>query len=293
MYKIQNISMLTSFLGLWLTSYLTVEYQNIVGLSLIFSFGILHGANDLELISRLEQNKRISFFKTLATYVVLVIACVVLFIKVPLLALIFFIIISGYHFGEQNWIELLKNCNVIIIRLFQFSYGILILTSLFYFNAQEVEKIIFKIAKINIPESLFLTILIFSLLIYITLSILLIKYYTISPIIIFEQTFYILVLCIIFKVASLFLGFAIYFIFWHSIPSLYDQIKFLYGSFSFSNFKKYFKAAFLYWSISLLGVFVLYYISRDLLIFDALFFSFLASITFPHFIIMLKMYNRN
>lgn len=285
--------MLTSFLGLWLTSYLTVEYQNIVGLSLIFSFGILHGANDLELISRLEQNKRISFFKTLATYVVLVIACVVLFIKVPLLALIFFIIISGYHFGEQNWIELLKNCNVIIIRLFQFSYGILILTSLFYFNAQEVEKIIFKIAKINIPESLFLTILIFSLLIYITLSILLIKYYTISPIIIFEQTFYILVLCIIFKVASLFLGFAIYFIFWHSIPSLYDQIKFLYGSFSFSNFKKYFKAAFLYWSISLLGVFVLYYISRDLLIFDALFFSFLASITFPHFIIMLKMYNRN
>lgn len=284
--------MFTSFLGLWLTSFLTAEYQTILGFCLIFSFGILHGANDMALVSRLERHKNISFLKIVSIYIVLVVVSVVFFIKVPILALLFFIFISAYHFGEQNWIKLLKNCNTIISTLFQFSYGFLILTSLFYFNTQEVTEIIFKIAQIDLQQSLFPTILIISLVIYIALALVILKYFTLTPTMLFEQSFYIVVLCIIFKVASLFLGFAIYFIFWHSIPSLYDQIKFLYGSYSIANFKKYFKSAFFYWLISLIGVFCLYYISKDLLIFDALFFSFLASITFPHFIIMLKMYNR-
>lgn len=293
MNKIHRISMLTSFLGLWLTSFLAAEYQTILGFCLIFSFGILHGANDMALISRLKGSKNISFSKIVATYIVLVIVSIVFFLKAPIFALLFFVIISAYHFGEQNWIELLKNCNTVVKVLFQFSYGFLILTSLFYFNTQKVTDIIFKIAQIDLEQSFFSTILIISVFGYIVLALVLVSYFALSPIQLIEQSFYIVVLCIIFKVASLFLGFAIYFIFWHSIPSLYDQIKFLYGSYTIANFKKYFKSAFIYWLVSLMGIFVLYYMSKDLLIFDALFFSFLASITFPHFMIMLKMYNRN
>jgi Brp/Blh family beta-carotene 15,15'-monooxygenase len=92
--------------------------------------------------------------------------------------------------------------------------------------------------------------------------------------------------------SSLIWGFTIYFIFWHSIPSLNDQIKFLYGDATISNFKKYLKTAFIYWLVSLIGIIVLYFYSKDMVIFDALFFSFLASITFPHFIVMIKMYEK-
>jgi membrane-anchored protein YejM (alkaline phosphatase superfamily) len=59
---------------------------------------------------------------------------------------------------------------------------------------------------------------------------------------------------------------------------------------TWANFKKYFKTAFVYWFISLIGIFGLYYIAKDMLVFDALFFAFLASITFPHCIVILNMF---
>lgn len=288
----QKINILLSFLGLWLTSYLDAKYQTILGLALIFSFGILHGANDLKLINQIQEVKKVRFVKILAAYVILVLLSVVLFINIPVFALLIFIIVSAYHFGEQNWQELLVDSHKIVGGLLQFSYGLLILAALFYFNAEEVTNIIYKIAAVNIDESQFLLLLLFSTLLYILFSFLIINKNKELLVKFLEQSFYILVLCVIFKVASLILGFAIYFILWHSIPSLHDQIKFLYGSYSFDNFKKYFKSAFWYWIISLIGISILYTISKDMVIFDALFFSFLASITFPHFIVIVKMYNK-
>jgi Brp/Blh family beta-carotene 15,15'-monooxygenase len=288
----QKIKVLLSFLGLWLTSYLSVEDQTFLGFGLIFSFGILHGANDLQLINHIEYKKKRSFLKILLGYVVLVLLSALLFLSIPIFTLLLFVVVSAYHFGEQNWQEYLKDYNKTITGLYQFIYGILILVALFYFNAPEVEKIIFKIAAITILEHHFLILLLISLSLYTVISLFIIRQRKDLQKIIVEQTFYIMVLCIIFNVASLFLGFAIYFIFWHSIPSLNDQIKFLYGSYSFANFKRYFKSAFLYWAISLIGVSIFYTISKDMVIFDALFFSFLASITFPHFIIIIFMYKK-
>lgn len=292
MLDIQKKSVLLSFLGLWLTSYLSISNQTLLGLGLIFSFGILHGANDLQLIRKIEGRKSLSFWQILIIYIVMIVLSVVFFLQIPIVALLLFIIVSAYHFGEQNWQEVLKNFSKKFSSVFQFSYGILILIALLYFNAMEAGKIINKIAGVNIEEVHFLSLFILSCLFYLLLSIAIIKNRSDLKMLIIEQSFYIVILCIIFKVASLFLGFAIYFIFWHSIPSLYDQIKYLYGSYSFENFKKYFKSAVLYWVISLVGVFILYSISKEMVIFDALFFSFLASITFPHFIIMLKMYQK-
>lgn len=288
----QKTAILLSFLGLWLTSYLDAKYQTVLGLSLIFSFGILHGANDLKLINQIEEVRKVQFVQILAAYVLLVLLSVVLFMQIPVFALAIFIIVSAFHFGEQNWQSLLQNVNKFASGLLQFSYGLLILAALFYFNVEEVTTIIYKIAAITIHEAQFLFLLLFSTLLYILFSFVIITKNKKLLKNFLEQSFYILVLCVIFKVASLILGFAVYFILWHSIPSLHDQIKFLYGEYSLDNFKKYFKSAFWYWIISLIGVFVLYFIAKDRAIFDALFFSFLASITFPHFIVIVKMYSK-
>ena len=283
---------LLSFLGLWLTSYLSVEIQMLLGLSLIFSFGILHGANDLQLINQIEEVKKVNFIKILGAYVLLVLLSVLLFMKLPLFALILFILVSSYHFGEQNWQQILQNSNKVISIVMQCSYGLLILSSIFYFNTVEVEKIILKITALSITETQFLILFVTAIVMYLIAAIILVvqNKQILSPII--EQSLYLLILCIIFKAASLILGFAIYFILWHSIPSLYDQIKFMYGSYNVENFKKYFRSAFWYWIVSLAGVFILYFVSKDMVIFDALFFSFLASITFPHFIVIVKMYKK-
>ena len=287
-----KLSVITSFAGLWLTSYLSNKYQIILGFFLILSFGVLHGANDLVLIDQLKSNKKLDFIKIIGIYVSIVGISVLLFTNIPIVALLLFILVSSYHFGEQHWNEIIKTNKSFITPMFQFNYGFLILVILFYFNSKEVIEIIFEITKYTLSTEFIETALLITLSLFVVLSIRLYQISTEFKNNLIEQLFYLVVLAIVFKASSLIWGFTIYFIFWHSIPSLNDQLIFLYGSSTWADFKKYFKTAFIYWFISLVGVFGLYYIAKDMVVFDALFFAFLASITFPHFIVILNMYQK-
>lgn len=287
-----KLSVITSFAGLWLTSYLSNKYQIILGFFLILSFGVLHGANDLVLINQLKSNKKLDFIKIIGIYVSIVGISVLLFTNIPIVALLLFILVSSYHFGEQHWNEIIKTNKSFITPMFQFNYGLLILVILFYFNSKEVIEIIFEITKYTLSTEFIETALLITLSLFVVLSIRLYQISTEFKNNLIEQLFYLVVLAIVFKASSLIWGFTIYFIFWHSIPSLNDQLIFLYGSSTWADFKKYFKTAFIYWFISLIGVFGLYYIAKDMVVFDALFFAFLASITFPHFIVILNMYQK-
>jgi len=287
-----KLSVITSFAGLWLTSYLSNKYQTILGFFLILSFGVLHGANDLVLIDQLKSNKKLDFGKIIGIYVSIVGISVLLFTNIPIVALLLFIIVSSYHFGEQHWNEIIKTNKSLVTSLFQFNYGLLILVILFYFNTKVVIEIIYEITKYTISAEHIEGAVLIALSAFVILSI---RLYLISTEFknnLIEQLFYLVVLAVVFKASSLIWGFTIYFIFWHSIPSLNDQLIFLYGSSTWADFKKYFKTAFIYWFISLIGVFGLYYIAKDMVVFDALFFAFLASITFPHFIVILNMYQK-
>jgi Brp/Blh family beta-carotene 15,15'-monooxygenase len=287
-----KLSVITSFAGLWLTSYLSNKYQTILGFFLILSFGVLHGANDLVLIDQLKSNKKLDFVKIIGIYVSIVGISVLLFTNIPIVALLLFIIVSSYHFGEQHWNEIIKTNKSLVRSLFQFNYGLLILVILFYFNTKEVIEIIYEITKYTISAEHIEGAVLIALSVFVILSIWLYLISTEFKNNLIEQLFYLVVLAVVFKASSLIWGFTIYFIFWHSIPSLNDQLIFLYGSSTWADFKKYFKTAFIYWFISLIGVFGLYYIAKDMVVFDALFFAFLASITFPHFIVILNMYQK-
>lgn len=291
MPKVQKISIVLSFISLWLTSFINQEVQFFVGFVLILSFGILHGANDLVLIDQLKSNnKSKSFIKLLFSYIIIVLLAIVLFIYIPSLAMILFIIISSYHFGEQHFQELKNEQSQITTSIFQTNYGLFVLFLLFFFHTDEVIDIVYKITNLNINKSFIKIIFSFCsvtlLLFLIFLSNKTIEFRKSIP----EQLVYILIFAIIFKVGSLIWAFTIYFILWHSIPSLNDQIKYLYGSYSFKNFLAYFKSAFLYWIISLFGIGFLYYFFKNEKLFEALFFSFLAAITFPHAWVILKMF---
>lgn len=285
----QKTSVILSFLGLWLTSYLSEEKQLFFGFFLILTFGILHGANDILLIHHLKHNKKQNFLRVLASYITVVLISVVLFTQIPIIALVLFIVVSSYHFGEQQWHELLRTEKQLVIKIFEFNYGLLVLLLLFFFNKEEVIKIIFEITNFKITTSLIDINLSISVSFFMILSYIMYRKFENFKKNILKQLFYLVLLGVIFKSSGLIWGFTIYFIFWHSIPSLHDQITFLYGKYTMLHFIKYFKAAFLYWIISLVGIVVLFYVAKDLVIFDALFFSFLASITFPHAIVILKM----
>jgi Brp/Blh family beta-carotene 15,15'-monooxygenase len=290
MHKISNISILLSFLGLWLTSFLKNENQIIVGFSLILTFGIIHGANDLLLIKSINKAKTQTYKKTLINYIVVVLIAILLFSFIPWLALLLFIIVSSYHFGEQHWERMDIYGNKIAKIAFHSIYGLFILFLLFNFHDKEVLSVIYGITGIDfnfIDISLFLKIIGVMLL-----GMFIYNYYNslIFKKNILIELLYLIVFTIIFKVGTLIWAFTIYFIFWHSIPSLVDQVKFLYGTVSLRNFKVYVKSAFLYWMISIIGIIILYILLKDYKIFDSIFFSFLAAITFPHVIVIERMF---
>ncbi len=106
-----------------------------------------------------------------------------------------------------------------------------------------------------------------------------------------KELFFIGVLFIVFNSATLLLAFAIYFILWHSVPSMIDQIKYLYGTVSTTTIKKYMISSFPYWLISVIGMGILLLLFRDNLNTSlAFFFSFLAAITFPHVLVINRLY---
>ena len=290
MLKISKLSILSSFLALWLTSFMTSETQIIVGFILILSFGIVHGANDLLLIKKINGENSMTYEKILIRYVTIVLVAVLLFSFIPWLAMLLFIVVSSYHFGEQHWDKKMIYNNILMTKLFHTVYGLFILLLLFQFHEKEVISILYGITGID-----FTFISIGALLLIIGSILTAMFFYNCKTSEIFKkdiavELLYLLVFAIIFKVGSLIWAFAIYFIFWHSIPSLIEQIKFLYGEVSTKNSKAYLKAAFLYWFISIVGIIVLYFLLKDYKIFDSIFFSFLAAITFPHVIVIERMF---
>lgn len=293
MIKYSNVAIVASFLGLWIDSFFNHRSQIFVGFLLIFTFGILHGANDLLLIDKLIYKKKTnSRLKILLSYISVVLIGSLLFYIIPWVTLSAFVIVSGYHFGEQQWESLNKNSFKFLVEIFQLVYGLFILFLLFNFHSDEVQKIVFAISGVNFPSffiPLFLKIF-GAIFIVLGLYFLSIKGIAISTFI--TEIFYLVVFTIIFKSSSLIWGFALYFVLWHSLPSIIDQIKFVYGYFSLTNFISYFKSALIYWIASLLGISILYLVFKDEKIFNALFFSFLASITFPHVFVVTKMFNR-
>jgi Brp/Blh family beta-carotene 15,15'-monooxygenase len=291
MDKINNISILLSFIGLWLTSFVSGELEILFGFLLIFSFGILHGSNDVLLIESFKfKAKRHTFSKILSIYLLVVLAAVVVFYYIPIVAILLFIIFSAFHFGEQHWEHQDLGIGIYAKMSFYLIYGNFILLLLFVFNISEVLEVIASITDYNLSKTIITYSFIansIALLIYIIL--LLLKSQSFKKRI-FKELFFLLIFAIIFKVSTLIWGFAIYFIFWHSIPSLFEQVSFIYGDFNTKNSLQYCKNALPYWIISLIGIAIVYFIFKDEKIFYALFFSFIAAVTFPHSIVINTMF---
>ena len=155
------ISTIFSIILNWILS----DYnQLVIYFVLVLLFGIIHGANDIYLIIRgKSKNKKIS--KTTFIYVIIVLLITLIFFSFPLLSLMFFVLFSCYHFGEQQWTILDENID---LGLLFFNYGLLIFSTLFYFHRNEVVEIVFMISGFNLIDDFFKWLLIIS----ITLSVL-------------------------------------------------------------------------------------------------------------------------
>ena len=293
MNNIFKFSIVTSFLGLCIKTHVPESFELIFGFILIFTFGMIHGSNDLLIINKiLEKSKYYSKLSVLTAYLLIVSFAILIFYWTPALALSLFVLFSAYHFGEQHWEHSLSKLNKILKSTFYFSYGLLILYLLFVFNEIGVKSIVYEITGYQLENLYsFPVILILGCFLGAVLAIG-IYFNQPSTEIVLTELFSLAVLTIIFASSSLIWGFTIYFILWHSIPSLAEQIKFVYGDFKLESILKYCKSAAPYWIISLIGIAVLYAVFSGEKHFYSLFFAFIAAVTFPHAFVMVKMFSK-
>lgn len=289
--ELRNSMLVSTFFFLWLAINFSNPVEEILAFILIFSFGILHGANDLEILRKKKQlvpgpalNRKI-----LLMYVGFVLFSALVFYLFPLAALTFFILFSAYHFGEQHWVR--RNGNSKSVQnVIYFSYGLLILLMMFQAHPVVVGEVIETITGYQIPVSWFTWGLTGSFVLF--LVSLFSNYYWIQfRKYLLKELFLLGVFFIVFNTASLLWSFAIYFVVWHSIPSLADQIHLLHGSIDKKNGIKYLKSSAIYWTAALATLAVAFLFTRESSFgFMPLFFSFLAAITFPHVLVITRLY---
>jgi Brp/Blh family beta-carotene 15,15'-monooxygenase len=255
----------------------------------VLTLGILHGANDLEIISKSFEGKlNYLYFKSILVYILVVLLGAVFFFTLPGLALIIFVIFSSYHFGEEHWEDRLPFS--VANFLFYILYGAFLFFLMFSLQYESVEDVIQKISGRSLPFEFFLYSTI-GLGIALLTSML---FNSSSRPHLIKECMTLLLLSGIFYVGSLLFAFAFYFVVWHSLPSLLNQLKFLYGEMNFKSFQRYLKHSMLYWLASLISLYLVYrFMDFKADYFIPLFFSFLAAITFPHTVVMGMMKHKN
>ena len=266
----------------FITTSLAIDYLAILG---VLTLGILHGANDLSLL------QSIRFMRTKSQRFLVYIATVLLFSFIlyhfPMTALLFFVLFSCYHFGEQQWTHRFQS-KTNSPQFFYFVYGAFLFSMLFWSHAEQTQFIIKELSDLNIARISFQYMTFASVCLCVLYLIL---QFSTAKILIIDVLLQSALLILLFWTTNLIVSFGTYFIIWHSWPSLQDQTRTLYNK--PNAYFAYLKDAFPYWMISILGLSLFFAYNEQIGLNPlALFFAFLAAITFPHVLVIFGLHQK-
>lgn len=266
----------------FITTSLAIDYLAIFG---VLTLGILHGANDLSLL------QSIRFMRTKSQRFLVYIATVFLFSLIlyhfPMTALLFFVLFSCYHFGEQQWTHRFQS-KTNSPQFFYFVYGAFLFSMLFWSHAEQTQLIIKELSDLHIDPISFQYMTFASVCLCVLYLIL---QFPVAKTLIIDVLLQSALLMLLFWTTNLIVSFGTYFIIWHSWPSLQDQARTLYNK--PNAYFEYLKDAFPYWIISILGLSLFFVYNEQIGLNPlALFFAFLAAITFPHVLVIFGLHQK-
>jgi len=291
MLKIIKSRIVVFIISIALSYLLPVIYQDILGFILILSIGIIHGANDLLIIKKYTRKSslksQISYF---LYYLGLVFLGFVFFYLFPSIALISFVLVSIYHFGEQHWEVKVSNANIINVKRIYpiILHGLIFFVIVFMNNINIVNDVLLDFNTISLN---YIYLRIFLIVLFLIYMLLFLSSNSMRSYFTDELVFFILFFILTLN-SSLIFGFSIYFIFFHSVLSIKDQVKYIYGDDNLEYIKKYLISALPYFILAILFLIGFYlFIDFESLDILPIMFTFLAAITFPHVIVIEKMYS--
>lgn len=270
------------------------EYQIIGCFLLILLFGIPHGAID-HIVYRTQNN--ISNLKFFSFYLSLIISYTVCWFIFPKWCLILFLLLSAYHFGESQFSEFKFNSN--FKKLTSIFCGIIVISSLIYYNQLELIKLSNMYVDTQVFETVF------------TSSFIEISFYSSSILFLlfimyefvfhrnklndlFTIVFEMILIHVTFYLFSVLIGFTLYFIFLHSLKVLKQEYQFLKKSVDNLTITNFIKMLFPFTALSILFL-IVFYLGILTELFNVSTFLFLivgiSVITLPHVFIMANFYN--
>jgi Brp/Blh family beta-carotene 15,15'-monooxygenase len=288
-YNYENITLYFTFFLLWVSIQFGEVVEDFLAYIMVITLGILHGANDLLILSVKNKGDK-SIIKNLLIYISIILLCLLIYFFSSFIAIVLFILLSAYHFGEEHLGGRIK-VNVVFNFFYFLGYGMFIFALLFYQSIPNVDLIMKELTGLTFTKSQIEFTLFISAVFLCLGSLFLIVSKKNSYKLFLKELMYLLLLFLVFKTSSLILGFAIYFILWHSIPSIVHQIEFISGDLNKKSIFLYVKKAMIYWIISIVGLLILYKIVPGIELFSTVVFVILFAVTAPHTWVMHKMKN--
>ena len=265
----------------------------LICLLLILSIGVSHGALDhikgKKLLAILKINNILIFY---LAYLLLAITIILLWIIIPSISLIIFLIVASFHFGKEDT-QFLITENSYFYQFLFFLKGSLVILTPMYFHFDETVSILKLLLadKENFYKSLnFIEtnkILLFSIILSTLSSVLLFaKKFKFKKFIIFFDYFSILILNYYF---SPLIAFTFYFCFLHSIRHSITLMSELDKNVIGNGFKKFIKKAIPLTVLTAVFCLIALYLLNNAYDFNSsilkIIFIGLASLTFPHILL--------
>ncbi|MFK8162526.1 MAG: Brp/Blh family beta-carotene 15,15'-dioxygenase [Lewinella sp.] len=206
------------------------SWEPFLVLGMMLLLGLPHGATDHGLFLALQngqsRGKKISFY---FAYLAIIAAYGLIWWLSPVVAFFIFMLLSVYHFGQSNWVNLDYD-NTIVEKGHYLLWGVGILLTPILLHAEEAITIVKSMTGtvvITAPSatSVYYFIGITGLLN--TLMIIVLWWQQrITTKRFAGEIFAYALLITMFLTNSLLLGFSVYFVFWHSLASAKDQLQF-------------------------------------------------------------------
>ncbi|MEM9822527.1 MAG: Brp/Blh family beta-carotene 15,15'-dioxygenase [Bacteroidota bacterium] len=270
--------------------------QIVVSASLIALLGIPHGAIDH--IIFLEESKvqplhfYLFYFSLIGLYAMG-------WIVFPTISLIFFLLLSAFHFGQSQFSEFASIPQKTKFLL-NFTWGCSILSGLVIYNMEEIIHHSKSSLDLNqllaaFDENIYTIILLATslLTIFLLLFSLSKKYLTVEQF--FRELFTLAIIHISFFIMPVLVGFTLYFVILHSVRVLNEEFVYLKNRQKCRSILDFVRLLFPYTSISIIGcIIILYGININIIniSYTLLLLIFISSLTLPHSIVMNDFYKK-
>lgn len=268
----------------------------LIAIPLMLLVGIPHGATDHLIFLQLRKSflggKHLEQFYL--NYLLLMAVYSVIWWLLPILALAIFLILSVYHFGQSNW-HYINFENKIQAWATYLNWGSFALFVPIFWHFETAIPILSSITRSEVvmlnPTWRQALCLIF-LLTNVWMTCMLAVNRLIDRRQLLRELFNLLILSCLFVFTPLILGFVIYFVFWHSMSSIADQIRFFKDRVAGYSWQTYVRQALPLSLVAVIGLGLLYMLQTSLGIQPnlGLLFIFISVITLPHMILIDLLY---